>query len=169
MWYWILFVAFLLLASMAYAGMQGAPWVPTWKKDIDRITELAQLKPGESFVELGCGNARICRGIRKAHADVEITGVELSLLQYLVALAQNTVSRSAIQMRLQNAFKHDLSQHDVVYVFLMPETYEKIRPKFEQELKPGSRVISYTWPIPGWEPAQVSTSNDTPTLYLYER
>lgn len=169
MWYWIFFVGFLFLASMAYAGMQGAPWVPTWKKDIDRITQLAQLKAGESFVELGCGNARICRGVRKAHADVDITGVELSLLQYLVGCVQNIISGANIQMHLQNAFKHDLSQHDVVYMFLMPETYEKIQDKLEQELKPGARVITYTWPIPGWEPTQVNTSDDTPVLYLYER
>lgn len=72
-------------------------------------------------------------------------------------------------MKLANAFKHDLSDTDVVYLFLMPETYEKIRPKFEAELKPGARVISYVWPIPDWEPTEINESKDSPKLFLYQR
>lgn len=72
-------------------------------------------------------------------------------------------------MKLENAFVHDLSGYDAVYVFLMPETYEKIRPKFETELKPGARVVSYVWPIPGWEPTRVDEQIGALKMHYYER
>ncbi|MDG1950719.1 MAG: class I SAM-dependent methyltransferase [bacterium] len=169
MWQIILAIGFVLLASLAYAATQGAPWVPTWNRDLKRIARLANLKTGESFVELGCGNARVCRGIKKHHPDVEVTGVELSMLQYGVGWLQNQLSRSGVKMKLANAFKQDLTDTDVVYLFLMPETYEKIRPKFEAELKTGARVISYVWPIPDWEPVEINESEDSPKLFLYQR
>ena len=163
----IIFLSLLLLASAAYAGYRGAPWVPTWKRDLSRISRLACVKPGERFVELGCGNARVCRFVAKGEPRAEVVGVELSIIQFVVGWIQNRLAGSGVKMRLQNAFVHDLSSYDIVYVFLMPETYEKIRPKLEAELKAGSRVISYVWPIPGWKETQVDKQEGSPTFYLY--
>ena len=54
-------------------------------------------------------------------------------------------------------------------MFLMPETYEKIRPKLEKELKPGARVITYVWPIPGWTPDVVDEVEGSQKIYLFRR
>lgn len=169
LWQILLVVAFLLLTSAAYAGIQGAPWVPTWKRDMKRVGELLRLQPGEKFVELGCGNARVCRHMKAQQPQAEVVGVELSLLQYGIGWLQNRLAGSGVKMRLENAFKHDLTGYDALYVFLMPETYQKIRPKLEAELKPGARVVSYVWPIPDWEPTRVDELEGAPKLYYYER
>ena len=166
MFYWILAVFLVFLLSAAYAAASGAPWVPTRKGDVERLKRLLDLKAGERFVELGCGNGRVCRAISKAHPDTHVIGVELSILQYLIAQAQGF--KSAAKFRFQNVFKHDLAQYDAVYMFLMPETYEKIQPKLQKELKPGARVISYVWPIPGWEPEKVDKQEGALDLYLYK-
>jgi hypothetical protein len=65
-------------------------------------------------------------------------------------------------------FKTDLSKADIVYLFLMPETIKKLRPKLEQELKPGARVVSYVFPFKDWKPEKVleRTEKDLP-VYLY--
>ena len=162
-------IIFVFLCSMGYAAAAGAPWVPTWKKDFERITKLARLKPGETFVELGCGNGRVCRAIA-ASTEARVLGVELSLLQFLVAWAQAKATRlKNIRMKFGNAFAQDLSNVDVVYMFLMPETYEKIRSKLEKEMKPGSRVITYVWGIPGWDASEVSDVQGSQKIYLYQR
>jgi tRNA A58 N-methylase Trm61 len=197
---WILFlVGFIFLASLAYASNAGAPWVPTWKKDFERINKLANLQPGETFIELGCGNGRVCRAVAKAvgkasppmpspllrggitrvtspltkgehEGDVFVIGVELSLLQYLIAQLQVKLSGlKNIQMKLGNAFHQDLSKVDVVYMFFMPETYKKIRGKLDKELKPGARVITYVWPIEGWVPVTIDELEGQPKIYVYQR
>lgn len=169
--YWQIFlvISLILLGSAAYAGSQGAPWVPTWKRDVKRISKLLELKSGESFVELGCGNARVCRHLKEEQPDANVVGVELSVLQYGVGWLQNRLAGSGVKMKLENAFKHDLSTYDAIYLFLMPDTYEKIRPKLEAELKPGARVISYVWPIPGWKEEKLDELEGAPKLYLYQK
>ncbi|MBI5794420.1 class I SAM-dependent methyltransferase [Candidatus Uhrbacteria bacterium] len=180
----------ILLASAAYAGIQGAPWMPTWKKDLKRIGRLVALQRGEKFVELGCGNGRVCRHLAATTQAGKIVGVELSLLQWMVANVQVAFLRSQIMIRsvcdrkrnsppfsivtwptfvLGNAFTHPLSDYDVVYLFLTPKAYKKIRPKLEAELKPGARVVTYVWPIDGWEEDVLDMAEGQPNLFLYRR
>jgi SAM-dependent methyltransferase len=167
MTYALIILGFVLLGSFAYAAASGAPWVPTRKGDVTRVARLLDLKAGERAVELGCGNGRVCRGLAQQAEDTEVVGVELSLVQYVIAVLQARLSGSRAQFKFQNAFKHDLSDYDGVYLFLMPETYAKIQPKLEQELKPGARVVSYVWPIPGWKPTMVDKQEGELDLYLY--
>ena len=157
---------------MAYAALSGAPWVPTWKRDIARAKKLLDLQPGETFVELGCGDGRVTIGLTGQTSQTGLTGigVELSIVQYAAAQVRRIFTRSwNVRFKLANAFNYDLRDADVVYLFLMPDTYQKIRPKLEAELKPGARVITYVWPIPGWEPTRVDEHPGAPKLYLYGR
>ena len=158
----------ILLASAAYAGISGAPWVPTWKRDLKRIERLLKLSESDRFVELGCGNGRVCRHVSKT-SGAKSTGVELSLLQVLIGKLQNTIGQHRnVRIVMSNAFSHDLSEYSAVYLFLMPETYKKIQPKLDKELKPGTKVLSYVWPIPEWEPVEVDQTEGSPDLYLYQ-
>lgn len=165
----LLALGLILSASAAYAGMQGAPWVPTWKKDLKRIERLAALQPSETFVELGCGNGRVCRAMKKEQPEATVEGIELSLLPYGIGWLQSWFAGARVRHRFGNVFKHDLSPYDVVYLFLMPATYEKIRSKLERELKPGARVVTYVWPMPGWEEDALDMMEGQPNLFLYRR
>src|SRR3989339_585834 len=84
MWTILFITLLILLMSAAYAASRGAPWVPTWKRDLRRIEKLAQLKKGERFIELGCGTGRVCRHLAK-RTEAETFGIELSFLQWFVA------------------------------------------------------------------------------------
>lgn len=161
---WFLIPVFLLLFSLAYATLSGAPWVPTWKRDIARAKRLLDLQPGETFVDLGCGDGRVTCGVGQG------TGVELSLVQYLAAQVRRVLTRSwNVRFAFGNAFNYKLHDVDAIYMFLLPDTYEKIRPKLEAELKQGARVVTYVWPIPGWEPSVVDEHPNAPKLYLYRK
>jgi tRNA A58 N-methylase Trm61 len=166
-WVWI--IPFALLLSLAYAAMSGAPWVPTWRKDIERIQGLLKLRAGETCYELGCGDARVTVALARM-TRAKVVGIELSAIQYVVARIRVVLSRVATaSVKFGNVFSKNLSDADAVYLFLMPETYAKLAPKFERELRPGTRVASYVWPIPGWEPIEVSEASDRLKIYLYER
>lgn len=167
---WIVFlIGLIFLFSLAYAAANGAPWVPTWQKDFKRIERLLDLKDGETFIELGCGNGRVCRDLAIKY-NVKIIGVELSLLQVCIAWIQTKLSGlKNISIKFGNAFNQDLSNADALYMFLMPETYAKIRPKLEKELKPGARVVTYVWPIAGWKAEKVDEEEGRQKIYLYRR
>ncbi len=158
----------ILLVSMAYAAYSGAPWVPTWKRDIERAKRLLDLQPGETFVELGCGDGRVTCAV--AGGGWDAIGVELSVPQYLAAQLRRILTRSRnTRFVLGNIFSYDLRQADAVYAFLMPNTYQKLRPKLEAELKPGARVVTFVWPIDGWTPETIDEHEGAPKLFLYRR
>lgn len=163
------FLLFICAVSFAYAGWRGAPWVPTWKRDIERLRVLLNLKSGEQFYELGCGDGRVTLALAQA-TGTRGTGIELSIAQWAIARVRAFLSPSLnVQFLFGDVFSKDLSRADAVYLFLMPETYAKIQSKLEKELKPGTRVVTYVWPMKGWTPAVVDRHPEAPALFLYIR
>ncbi len=169
--WWAIVIFCVLLISSAVAGWSFAPWVPIWTKDLPRVFALAKLQPNEIFYDLGCGNGKTVLYAAQ-HYNVTAIGIEMSLPLWLVCIWRQLWRRQPrVKFILGNLFKQDLRKADVVYVFGMPDNLKKkLRGKLEQELKPGSRVISYTFKIVGWQ----ETIKDKPSpkdmaIYLYQR
>jgi tRNA A58 N-methylase Trm61 len=166
----IVFLFFLFVGgSFAYAGWKGAPWVPTWSRDIERLGNVLDLEPGQTFCELGCGDGRVVTAMSKQFG-VKGIGVELSFLQYVAARIRAVLTRDAqVKILWKDAFHADLSEVDALYLFLMPATYGNIKTKLEQELKPGAKVVTYVWAMPDWEVKKTDKQSGAPMLYLYQR
>lgn len=159
---------FALLLTSAYASWRGAPWVPTRKKDIERFLKLAEIKPGQKMYDLGCGDGRLVCAAGNAGAKAQ--GFELSLLPFILANIQCLFKKrkSQIKISYRDIWSTNLNDADIIYFFLMPKVYPKLKAKLEKELKKGAKVIAYVWPIKGWIPLKVDTLNDHPNLYLYQ-
>ncbi|MEK7102612.1 MAG: hypothetical protein AAB579_01270 [Patescibacteria group bacterium] len=161
----VVIIILVILATFIYAGFRGAPWVPTKNGDVERFLRLAELKPGAVVYDLGCGDGRIVRVA--AQAGAAATGFELSLLPY--CMAKLRLMSTAGQVRFNDFWHADLRDADVVYFFLMPGIYSKLKTKLENELKPGAKVIAYVWPVEGWEPAITDHVSGSPDLHVYVR
>jgi len=157
-------ILFLFLGTFAYAGIKAAPWFPTWSKDIERFLKLAELKPGQKFYDLGCGDGKLV--FAAAGAGAEAVGFEISLLPYLIALSRSFNIKNT-KIIFKDFWKANLSDVDVVYIFLTPKVNPKAKIKLEQELKKGSRVITYSWPIEGWIPVKTDLVPGHLPMYLY--
>jgi len=169
--YALLLFILILLISYAYASFSFAPWVPCWRKDLKRIFKLANLQAGEVFYDLGCGSGQVVFYAARQF-QARAIGVELALPLYLICqLKKIIIGAVDVQFRWKNLFAENLSGADAVYFFGMPHSIAaKLKFKLERELKPGARVVSYVFPIPGWQPGII----DKPTakaaaVYLYRR
>lgn len=164
-----LFVALLLL-SIAYASYTYAPWLPTRGRDIKRVLQLADLQPGETFYDLGCGTGKTV--FAAASVDgVKAKGIELVLPLYLYCrIRQLFNTKSNNHFVWGNFFTKDLSDADVVYLFATPKTMQgRLQEKIWREVKPGTRIISYAFGFANIQPAEISkpTKNDLPIrLYI---
>jgi len=58
---------------------------------------------------------------------------------------------------------YDISDANVVIVYLIPKTLNRLLPKFEKELKKGTKIISYRYEMK-LKPAKIDKKN---RLYMY--
>jgi len=157
----------IIFISFIYTGWRSAPWVPTGSRDIKRFLKLAEIKPGWKFYDLGCGDGRLVVAAAKQGAVAE--GFEISLLPYLLSKIRLLFRKNInVKVRYKDFWHSHLGDADIVYFYLMPKVYPKLRQKFESELKKGTKVISYVWPIDGWRPVFVDVAKGRPNLYLYQ-
>ncbi len=156
---------------MAVTCFSLAPWIPVRRRDLKRICEIANFKPGEIFYDLGCGDGRVVIYASKNYS-VKSIGLELSLPFYILCVIRGLINRNKkIQFKFKNLFNEDLRGADVVYLFAQSKNKlkGKIVKKLEDELKSGARVISYSFPIEDWQPEIISkpTKKDL-AIYLYK-
>lgn len=165
---WIFIIVFIVVATFAYSGLSAAPWVPTWNNDIKRFTKFLDSKEVERVCDLGCGDGRLV--VAAARLGIEAVGYEISVLPYIVAKIRKLLAGKniAATIHFKNFWRSNLSEFDVVYVFLTEKVYAKLKTKLEQELRPGSKVVVYVWPIPGWEPIAIDETPGQPKLFVYE-
>ena len=98
---------------------------------------------------------------------------EFELMRYR---ATENVKKAGLQERVKvihgNFMQTDLTQADVVTLYLATAANESLRPNLERYLRPNTRVVSYDYPIPGWKPVDLSASEGLHgakhTIYLYE-
>ena len=148
-----------------------APYVASPVRIVDLMLDIAKVKPGETVVDLGCGDGRIliaAAGKYKAKA----IGVEIS--PKLVAQAKARIEQEGLTDRAQviqgDLLQADLAGADVVTIYLATEVNAQLRPRLEKYLKPGARVVSHSFPVQGWKPVRVDKSEGRQghLIYLYE-
>jgi precorrin-6B methylase 2 len=149
-----------------------APYVPSPQQIVDRMLEAAQLKQGETLYDLGCGDGRILITAAQKY-QAKAVGVEIS--EHLVKSTNETVKRLKLQDLVTvihgNLLHVNLEPADVVTIYLETGSNDLLRPNLERELKPGSRVISHDFMVPGWKASRVETMDAFKrphTIYLYE-
>ena len=153
-----------------------APFVPSPAQVIQYMLKLADLKPGEVFFDLGAGDGRTVIMASKSFGARSV-GVELR--EDLAKKALSTIHESGLGDRVTivngDMFSVNLTSADVVFLYLTTSANEKIRPKLEQDLRKGVRVVSHDYEIVGWKPLKVENYCENPklgypshTIYLYE-
>lgn len=171
--FWVGFFIFFILifGSLALGGILAAPWVPLWKKDVKRMLKLAEIKPGDLVYDLGAGEGRIIMSAAKDYG-AKAVGFEIACLPYLIGYIRIKISGlgKTVKLKMRNFFNEDLSRPDVICMFLTPMAMERLKPKLEKETKPGCKILSYAFKIPGWQPEKIDKSNDRETsIFLYRR
>lgn len=157
----VVLVILLWQVSNLISVFYGSPYVKANRQVIIKALKLVNLKDGEIFYDLGCGNGDSLIEAEKMGAKA--IGFEISPFYYLWAKLRISIRRiyypfirsskqmgsgiGSIIVRYKNIYSINFSQADVVYCYLLPEMLKKLSQKFQKELKPGSRLISIGFPI----------------------
>ncbi len=126
-------------------------WVPTPPVLLEKMLDMAQVTPQDYVIDLGSGDGR--NVIAAAKRGARALGVEYD--RELLHLSRRNAADAGVAERARfvegDMFEADLSAATVLALFLLPDNLQKLKPKFER-LKPGSRIVSHYFAIPGVVP-----------------
>ncbi|MFW9808169.1 MAG: SAM-dependent methyltransferase [Candidatus Thorarchaeota archaeon] len=167
---WLLILAIeiciiIFVTWIAWSGVVGAPWLPTPKKRVRAMLEIANVKSDDTLYDLGSGDGRI---IVMAGKDFGATSIGIEIDPLRLAWSRLAIRRHRLKDKVQvirgNFFNVNISNATVVSLYQGYVINMKIRDKLAKELKPGTRVVSYRFVLDGWIP--VKTSQDE-SIFLY--
>lgn len=125
----------------------NAPFITTPDAIVDKMVEVAEITEDDVVYDLGCGDGRLvitaalkhgCRGVgididpervAEAKANAKLHGVE-----------------HLVDIREQDVFTVDLSEADVVLMYLLPWMTKRLVPQFQQ-MPAGARIVSHDFGI----------------------
>jgi len=148
-----------------------APFVPSPQVVVDKMLEAAGVKPGETVYDLGCGDGRILiTAARKFQARGVCVEISPDLVRQTVRHIRELGLQDQIQVIEGNLLEADLRGADVVTLYLLTSSNERLKPKLEGSLRRGARVVSHDFIMPGWQAwkvEKVQASGRVHTIYVY--
>ena len=151
------------------------PYVPTPQTVVDQMLKMAGVKEGDVVYDLGCGDGRIVVTAVKDFRAKRGVGVDLDpvRIKESKANAKTAGVESKVEFREGDVLKlTDVSEANVVTLYLFPEVNEKLQPMLQKSLKPGSRVVSHDFLMQdNWRPDKtvefIDGAGTSHSIYLW--
>ncbi|RJX19107.1 MAG: methyltransferase domain-containing protein [Desulfobulbus sp.] len=128
---------------------------------------LAAPHKGDLLYDLGCGDGRI---VVAAARNYGCRAVGFDIDPQRVAASAANVRKNGLDhlaaIEQQDMFTVNLSQADVVTVYLLPELNSRLIPRFAT-MKPGARIVSHDFDMKGIIPDRV-VQLYVPRLHMYK-
>lgn len=184
----ILLSVFIIVASFFYSiiildsiitGIGGVKYIDVssstkaTRKIKDILDELGQKEA--VFFDLGSGRGVFSIRIKKFFPGFTVYGFDRSPFKTFLSRVRAFISGQKVIFTRKNVFNVDLRSADIVYIYTWQTTMDKLKDKFERELRPGTLVITSTFTIPGWEPIstretlKVKRDPAFERIYVYRR
>lgn len=143
------------------------PYVATPNETVRGMLQLANVSEDDVVYDLGSGDGRIPIAAAQQYGA---RGVGIELEPSRVERARKNARHSGVQEQVsfhqQDFFNADFSDATVVTLYLFPEVNLLLRPMLFEQLDPGTRVVSHSFDMDGWEPDSTTTVNDD-RVYLW--
>ncbi|MFC1586488.1 SAM-dependent methyltransferase [Fibrobacterota bacterium] len=165
----------LLLSSgsiIFYTLVNGISPMPTSRKVRTKLLDVvSHYKVRGPVFELGSGWGTLAVPLAKALPDSLILAYENSGIPYLFSILRNRLLPMKNLVFIHKNYNSvSLTEAGLVVCYLYSGAMDKLKVKFERELKPGALIISHTFALPGWIPVQVMETGDLyrTRIYVYE-
>ena len=181
---WIITAAALLILVRAPLIAEEHTEEPKWIQTPDvvyvgtpydvvsEMLRMAQVKKDDLVVDLGCGDARMLVLAAQKYGSRGI-GYEIDPVMVLASRrnAEKNNVTDLVRIIQADIFTVDISEADVLPVYLLPEMNLKLVPQFET-LKPGSRLVLHNYDLDGFVPDKKveilsNEDNSIHTLWLH--
>lgn len=160
----------VLVLVVGWSLANGISPTPSSQKQAREILRAVPPDFSGKVYDLGSGLGTLAIFLARQLPNSKITGIENSVLPYMVSRSLLLIMHSTnLEFRYANFMTHRIADADLVVCYLYPGGMRKLKSKFEAELKPGTIVISNTFALEGWQPAQTLRASDMyrSPIYVY--
>jgi SAM-dependent methyltransferase len=131
-------------------------YIPTELIYLGGFFDLVSMSPTDVVYDLGCGDGRLLFAAIEKGAGRAV-GVEID--HQVILLARDKAKEKRLEDKVTflegDILQTNLADATVVFCYLIGEASQALKPKFEAELNPGTRVVMELFPVPGWKPERM--------------
>lgn len=143
----VLFTVLCLLFLWVWSNIRAkVPFVSIPNSVLKDIEKALALKEGSIVYDLGCGDARVLFYLAKNNPKLKYIGIENSPFPFVIAKVlsfwNKKVNNINVEIINKDFFDIDLSNATHIFTYLYPNIMDDLLPKFDKELKSGTRVVS---------------------------
>ena len=157
----IFFLNFSILVmtlGTLFGASFGAPFVPSGRKTVAKMIEIADLKKNQKIFDLGCGDGRLVFAAAKKGARA--TGIEISPIVFFLAKIRGFFAREKkAKIRFGNIFsekfRDEIQNADVIFAFLLPPMMTRLFDEIFPKMKKNSKIISHAFSPKNVSPTKV--------------
>lgn len=144
---WLLWLGVLAGLLFGATVFFGAPYLPTLTPQIIAALDLLDIKPGQTVLELGCGDGKVL--LAAARHGYRAVGIELNPVLAGIAWLRTRRYRGQIRIVWGSYWHREWPPSDGVYVFLI----DRFMPKLDQRMRQyGGKLTSVAFRVPGRRP-----------------
>ncbi len=158
---WLLLIITLVLLCFGFVLIFGAPYLPTLDEQVRVSLDLLDLKPGETMLELGCGDGRVL--LAAAARGWKVVGYELNPLLALISWLRTRKYGSKVEVHLGDFWRAQWPPAEGIFGFILPKYMKKLDKKVMQECSKPVKVVSFAFAIKGRRPTTEQSG-----VFLYE-
>jgi len=160
--FWLAVIAVILCFSLVV--LVGPPYLPTLSPQVKTALDMLDLKPGQTMLELGCGDGKVL--VAAAQRDWKVTGIELNPLLVMVCKLRTWRYRHLVTVRWGNYWNTQLwGQADGIFGFVLPRYMVKLDKLITTWHTHPVRLASFAFTIPN---KPVALERNGVFLYRYK-
>jgi SAM-dependent methyltransferase len=160
---WLLGAGVLVIICFTFVLLRGAPYLPTLGKQVNTALDLVDLKPGDTLLELGCGDGKVL--IAAAERGWSAVGYELNPLMAFVAWARTRRYKGRVKVVWGDFWNKEWPDHQGIFVSLLDAFMGKLNTKIVQHSSKPVNLVSFAFQVPGKKAVR---QKDGLFLYRYE-
>jgi len=154
-----------VIASFASVVFIGPPYLPTLTPQVKTALDLLDVKPGQTVLELGCGDGKVL--LAAAKRGCHATGIEINPVLVLLCRLRTWRYRKLVTVRMGNYWNTRLwGEADAIFGFVLPRYMSKLDGLIEVwRAGKAIKLASFAFKIPN---KPIDHERDSVFLYIYK-
>ncbi len=163
------FWGFVISASLFWTTFRSqVPFYPSRPAIWKQVAELLPDQQALRMIDIGSGIGDLSMKVAELRPHSQISGIEIAPLPWLISVMRAKLKRSAAKFKLGDYNQLNFANFDLVFAYLSPAAMSALWQKASSEMQPGSKLVSYEFPVPGVKPSQtLKAPKGKANTYIY--